>query len=176
MSYPKNSFPYQNSIASKAATEIDTFLRSRKNIFDVINIEKDKQFQRKGIDLLCFICKSKTLKTKSIEIKADTHTYTNRYFIEVIGNDSKGTPGGMLYTIADYIFYYFINAKELHVIERIPLQKWICNNGKNLNYREVPTVDENNNVLYNTIGTYVSREVFKDTVPIWVYYLNSNIF
>lgn len=174
MSYPKNSFQYQNSIASKASIEINNFLKNRKNVLRTINIEQDKQFQGKGIDLLCFICESNTLKTKTIEIKADTHSYTNSYFLEVVGNDSKGLPGGMIYTIADYIFYYFIGIKELHIIERIPLQRWICNNGKNLNYKDIPTVDKNNKFLYNTIGTVVSHEVLKNTVPIWIYDLSLN--
>lgn len=174
MKYPKNSFQYQNSIASKASSEIYTFLKNRKNVIDVINIEKNKKFQCNGVDLLCFKREVSTIKTQSIEIKADTHSNTNKYFLEVVGNDSTGVPGGMIYTRADYIFYYFKGIKELHVIERIPLQKWISNNGKNLNYKNVPTVDRNNNLLYNTIGALVSRELLKSVIPIWIYDLNIN--
>ncbi|XTR39316.1 hypothetical protein ACQQ2T_15520 (plasmid) [Paraclostridium tenue] len=175
MNHPKNSFQYQNSIASKASSEIYTFLKNRKNVIDVINIERNRNFQCNGVDLLCFKKELNTIKTQSIEIKADTHSNTNKYFLEVVGNDSTGVPGGIIYTIADYIFYYFIGIKELHVIERIYLQQWIYNNGNNLNYIDVPTVDKNNNFLYNTTGALVSRELLKNTIPIWIYDLNLNI-
>ena len=174
MNHPKNSFQYQNSIASKASSEIYTFLKNRKNVIDVINIERNRNFQCNGVDLICFKKELNTIKAQSIEIKADAHFNTNKYFLEVVGNDSKGVPGGIIYTIADYIFYYFIGIKELHVIERIHLQHWIYNNGKRLNYIDVPTVDKNNNFLYNTTGALVSYELLKNTIPIWIYDVTIN--
>lgn len=173
MAYPKNSFHYQNKIASQAALEITQFLVNRNKVIDVFNTEENKRFQKYGSDLLCSKHDKDKIVTNSIEIKGDTHSYSPNYFIEVIGNDVKGTPGGMIYTKADYVFYYFINIKELHVIDRVSLQEWIKNNGQALEYRDVRTVDNNNNFLYNTVGALVSRELLKRTIPIWIYDLNS---
>lgn len=174
MAYPKNSFPYQNLIGSNGSVDIIKFIKSRKNVIHVLNIEKNEKYQKLGTDLMVSKYLEGRFDTKYIEIKTDKHHNTGNYFLEVIGNDYKGTPGGMIYTKADYVFYYFINIKQLHVIDRVSLQKWIINNGQALKYVDVPTVDNYNNFLYNTVGALVSRELLKRTIPIWIYDLNIN--
>lgn len=172
MAYPKNSFQYQDEIGSRGSSEIITFLE-KKNIQGIVNIEKDSRYQKLGVDLIITKKVSNHLETRYIEIKTDQHYDTGNYFLEVIGNDVKGTPGGIIYTMSNFIYYYFIDVKELHIIDTEHLKNWIFNNQQTLRYVDVPTVDNNNNFLYNTVGALVSRNILKEILPIWIYELNS---
>lgn len=169
----KNSFNYQNQIASQGAFEISQFLNTRIGVVSVINIEQIKEIQPYGVDLLCMKYNQNGLLTHQIEIKADTHCNTENYFIETIANDTTRREGGFLSTKSDWIFYYFINKKELHVMRTEDTQRWFRINKDRFKKIPVPTVsNDGKRKLYNTIGCVVPIQDVLKNVKVWVYNLN----
>lgn len=63
-------------------------------------------------------------KNYSIELKAEeTDKYSN-FFLEMFSNMEFGTPGWMLTSHADYLFYFFLETGELYVMKLANLRKW----------------------------------------------------
>ena len=115
-------------IADKAYADIEKFLLSKKETIAVINVENDKDFQKKDIDLLWIFKKDGSPVMKKIEIKGDRYARTGNFFIETVSNESKNTPGCFLYTEADYIFYYFVETRELNVLPVEECKEWFLEN------------------------------------------------
>jgi hypothetical protein len=149
-------------IADKAAKEIEIYLKSLKNTIRVINVEKNQLFQGKDIDLVWeFFDERNVRKMLPIEIKGDTYYYSNNYFFETISNKSKNSKGCILYTEAEYIFYYFVDEKELH---RIPTKKtveWFKKNMDSFVTKKVQTKFENGKIVYGSEGKLIPRKVLQ---------------
>ncbi|MGI2747623.1 hypothetical protein ACRS52_02450 [Bacillus cytotoxicus] len=143
------------NVAKKAATDITNFLKTFEETIDVINVEDDEQYRTKDIDLLWIRNKNGVKKTTTIEIKGDRYHYTGNYFLETISNKSKGTSGCFMYTEADYIFYYFVDERELHVLPMPKTREWFINNMDNFKERETSTPIGND--YYITVGRLVNR-------------------
>ncbi len=123
------SFGDANNIASQGAEEITTFLLSLPTTVKVVNVEKNRLYQNKDIDLLWYVRSKKTgeIVKKSIEIKADTYLSQN-YFFETVSNTVRNTPGCFLITESDFVFYYFIKTKELHILPTNEVRNWFLDN------------------------------------------------
>lgn len=151
-------FNKSNSIAKVSADEIEEFLYSLPNTVEVVNVEDDINYQKKDIDLLWRFRSKKTKKvvTKSIEIKGDTYYKTGNYFFETVSNTNKGTPGCFLYTESDWVFYYFVEQKELHILPTHETRDWFI--GKQGEFKDAFTsTSSNGRVLYSTKGKKVPR-------------------
>ncbi|WP_242054399.1 histidine phosphatase family protein [Nostoc sp. FACHB-888] len=103
-------------VANQAATDIEAWLWSKSETRSVINVENDPDYQRRDIDLIWTTHSSEIL----IEIKGDRWNKTRNLFFETHSNLEKGTPGCFLYTEADWLFYYFVNTRQLY---RLPMPK-----------------------------------------------------
>jgi hypothetical protein len=124
-------------IADDGSQNIEKFLYSYPGTTNVINVEKDKEYQKIDIDLVWEFLHKGKLITKLIEIKVDTYENTPNIACETISNTTKNTLGCFRYTKADYILYYFIKTGELFFINIKEVQPWF---EKNFEYfREVST-------------------------------------
>lgn len=169
----KNSFNYQNQIASQGSFEISQFLNTRTGVVSVLNTEQIKEIQPYGVDLLCMKYNQNGLLTHHIEIKTDTYTNTGNYFMETIANDITQREGGFLSTKSDWIFYYFINKKELHVMKTKETQNWFLINKDRFKKVAVPTVsNDGKRKLYNIMGYVVPIQEVLMNVKVWYYNLN----
>src|SRR5699024_5516662 len=124
----KYSMTEAMSVAKQAATDIEAFLNGFKETIKVINVEDVEVYQEKDIDLLWRRYSNDKKVETTIEIKGDLYHYTGNYFFETISNKSKQTPGCFMYTEAEYLFYYYVNEKELHVIPMEATRKWFKEN------------------------------------------------
>lgn len=147
------------SVAKQAATDIEVFLNGFKETIAVINVEDVERYQEKDIDLLWRrYSNGKEIET-TIEIKGDRHHYTGNYFFETISNKSKQTLGCFMYTEAEYLFYYYVKEKELHVIPMETTRKWFKENMED--FKEVETSTPIGNDYYITVGRLVNRALVK---------------
>ena len=151
------------SIAEQAAFDIEHFLNENEATIEVTNVEYEIEFQEKDIDLLWRYRTNSGEKTVTIEIKGDRYHRTGNYFFETISNDQKNTPGCFMYTEADYVFYYFLEQRELHILPMPTTRDWFI-----LNLDQFPesatSTEHKGKFLYRTIGRLVERKRVKNEV------------
>ncbi len=142
-------------VAKMASMEIENYLWQQDDTIAVVNLEDDPYFQAVDIDL--------AWETKDgvflIEIKGDRYHRTGNYFFEVVSNQSKNSLGCFMYTEADFIFYYFIDEKELHVLPMPQTREWFNDNMGKYQQKTVSTVVGSGNYL--TVGKLVPRDEVK---------------
>lgn len=151
-------------VSSAGAREIEILLRNDPRTIDVKNVEYDKEYQEKDIDLIWkFREKNGQVITRTIEIKADQQHWTKNYFLETYSNWEKRTPGCFMYTEADYLFYYFIDIKELHILSTVKVRDWFKEHIHEFNEKRTYTRNQNGKILYTTVGRTVPKErAFKE--------------
>lgn len=154
-----NSYTFESAskVAERAEKEIVSYLRSLPRTIGVLNVEKDKHYQSKDIDILYVWRNSEQSFLHSIEIKGDRYSNSGNYFIETVSNETLGTLGCFLYTEADYLFYYFVDSGELSIMEVKPVRKWFLENIERFPERVVKTPVGSGG--YKSKGRLVPRDV-----------------
>lgn len=149
-------------VAKVASSEIEEYLRGVDGVYDVINVEDVEEFRIQDVDLLVFINQNNKNYCKKVEIKGDTMYNTGNYFFETISNKSRGTLGCFLYTEADYIYYYYVKEKELHVLPTKRVREWFLANQNRFPKRSASTPVGSD--YYVTEGRIVPRNIVKKEV------------
>ncbi|SFG43264.1 hypothetical protein SAMN05421739_102503 [Pontibacter chinhatensis] len=154
-----------SEIANRAASAIERKLWSQPSTVDVVNVEDDAAYQSKDIDILWRRkLEDGSIKTIKIEVKGDRHYYTGNYFLETISNESKGTPGCFMYTEADFVYYYFVDEGELHILPMPATRDWFKKHLSQFKERKTST-PVGNGKHYVTVGRLVPRHVVLANVP-----------
>jgi len=155
------------NVAKEAAIAIEHYLNNLPETVNTINVEDDPLYQKKDIDLLYFFKNQhKVKKRTSIEIKGDRHYYTGNYFFETHSNVQKNTPGCFMYTEADFLFYYYINEKELHILPMKETRAWFLAHMHEFKTRGTSTqIGFQNKKGYRTSGKLVPRNYLLKSVP-----------
>jgi hypothetical protein len=144
-----------SSVAKQASSDIEMWLRKKSEAIAVINVEDDADYREKDIDLIYkYRGKNGEEITTTIEIKGDRWHSTGNYFFETISNDSKQTPGCFLYSEAEYLFYYFVEIRELHIIPMLTARQWFTANMEMFAEKKTMTPLKNG-AHYNTVGRLV---------------------
>ncbi len=148
------------NVASLASKEIENFLLNTENTVDVINVENDRYFQKKDIDLL-WVRKNKNNKNKviKVEVKGDRYHYTGNFFIETISNANKCSPGCFLYSEADYFFYYFVYTKELYILPLKKTRNWFLKNQHRFELKRLSTNIKGKGMIYKSYGKTVPIDI-----------------
>jgi hypothetical protein len=131
-----------NSTAAQLASRrVEEYLVSRSDTFLVDNVEEDVAYQEIDVDFIWHRVnpENDTMIELKIEVKGDRKN-TKNFFFETISNLEKGTPGCMLYTEADLLFYVFLNDFSLYVIKVSELKKWISDNEFKYEHKNVGTM------------------------------------
>ena len=145
--------------ADLGTEKIVSFLEGIKITKNVINVEGQREYQLKDIDLIW----ETDSGIKTIEIKVDNYFNTGNYFFETKSNVEKNTPGCFMYTEADYLFYYFLNV-ELHVMWVKPARRWFIANQSR--FKTVRTSTSVGGGKYHTEGALVKREILKNELGV----------
>lgn len=159
----KNYFKNSNKYAEVAAAQITKYLETTG--WTVTNVECDKAYQELDIDLVV----EKDGETFTIEIKADNYgAKTANYFCETISNTSKNTLGCFYATQSNYIFYYFLDTFELHVIPTADAQEWLKANESLYRTHSVKTTGANGEYWYSNQGRLVNRTDLQNAVDVQI--------
>lgn len=152
-----------SEIADKGTEHITQYLKSFSEIIEVINVENNKDYQEKDIDLL--VVKKEDLKEKvvRIEIKVDRYHTTGNFFFETVSNTLKETNGCFMYSEADLLFYYFINIQKLYILPMKETRDWFIENVDRFKEKRC-TSSVGNGGSYASIGRAVPRKVVLDEV------------
>lgn len=147
-------------VAKQASMDIENYLKSKPETVSVINVEDDKRFQEKDIDLLWIYNHKGKEQMKMIEIKGDRYSHTGNFFIETDSNKNKGTPGCFMYCEADYIFYYFIDTGEINIMPMIRSRRWFKSNIDRFEEKKLAT-KVGNGGMYTSAGRLVPKQIMR---------------
>ena len=163
----KYTMEHTMGIAKQAASDIENYLKSLPQTVDVVNVEDHPTYQKKDIDVLYFFNGKENVKKKtSIEIKGDMHHHTGNYFFETHSNLDKNTPGCFMYTEADFLFYYYVKMKELHILPMKEARAWFIENIERFQQRGTSTqIGNKKKKGYRTAGRLVPRDILLQEVP-----------
>src|SRR5271154_5427777 len=69
------------------------------------DVQDDPRFQHRGVDLLW---DRPGASVVGVEVKGDRQARRGNYFLELVSNVEKDTPGCFLYSTADLLLYVFL--------------------------------------------------------------------
>jgi hypothetical protein len=136
-------------VAKLAAADIEAWLCSKPETISVVNVEDDPNYQCRDIDLIWTTHSGEIL----IEIKGDRWNKTRNLFFETHSNLERGTPGCFMYTEADWLFYYFVNTRQLYRLPMPKTREWFHITMRR--FRERSTTTPVGNSHYTTVGRLV---------------------
>jgi hypothetical protein len=114
------------------------------------DVQQDPRFQHRGVDLLWEWPGEE--KLLGVEVKGDRHPSTN-YFLELISNAEKETPGCFLYSTADLMLYAFVRDREVHELPLPALREWFLPRAKG--YETAHAKTRAGTAHYTTVGALV---------------------
>lgn len=97
------------------------FLLGLDNIIDVLDVSKNKDYQKIDVDFLVIDESGDEIK---VEVKTDSYK-TNNMVYEVFSSRKKKSVGCFEKTEADFIFYYYINKGKLYVFDTLKLREFV---------------------------------------------------
>lgn len=108
--------------ADRAVALVADFLRSEAPGSEVHDVQADPRFQHRGVDLLW---ERPAAEVLGVEVKGDRQGgRRGNYFLELISNLEKDTPGCFLYSAADLLAYVFLDRRELHLLPVPATRSW----------------------------------------------------
>lgn len=133
------------------ARELMAILEPKGRIHDV---QDDPRFQHRGVDLLWDVPgeggKDRVL---GVEVKGDRHGRRGNYFLELISNVEKDTPGCFLYSTADLVLYAFVREREVHQLPLALLREWFLPQARRFPTAQART--RTGKAHYTTVGALV---------------------
>ncbi|MDQ3262532.1 MAG: hypothetical protein M3Y59_02555 [Myxococcota bacterium] len=114
----------------------------------VHDVQLDPRFQHRGVDLLW----ESGAQVQGVEVKGDRRTSGN-YFLELVSNAEKDTPGCFLYSEADWLLYAFVQTGEIHFLPLRSAREWFLGRAKDFPLRHTRT--RMGNQRYTTVGALV---------------------
>lgn len=146
-------------VAKQAAADIETWLWAKPETISVTNVENNPDYQRTDIDLIWTIYN----RDIWVEIKGDRWNKTRNFFFETHSNLEKGTPGCFMYTQADWLFYYFVNPRQLYRLPMPKTREWFLITMQRFKERATKTLVGDSH--YTTVGRLVPIAVVMLEVP-----------
>jgi hypothetical protein len=130
-----------NSVFENSLEKIIKYLESDSEL-EVINTNDISKYKDRDIHIIA-INKTNGLKI-TIAVKSDTYGNTGNYCFEILRDKIKNYNGSFSYCEADYIFYYFVNTKKLHILPYDEIKNFVLNG----NFRIIQNTIYENRVKY----------------------------
>jgi len=123
--------------ADRAVSLVADFLRAEAPGSQVHDVQADPRFQHRGVDLLWERASAEVL---GVEVKGDRQGgRRGNYFLELISNLEKDTPGCFLYSAADLMAYVFLDRRELHLLPVPATRSWFLAHASEFPLRHTQT-------------------------------------
>jgi hypothetical protein len=144
--------------ADRAVALARDYLAAQAPQSRVHDVQDDPRFQHRGVDLLWDRPGEPVL---GVEVKGDRHARRGNYFLELVSNVEKDTPGCFLYSTADLLVYVFVEPREVHCLPLKATREWFIPRAKD--YPLKATRTRTGAVLYTTVGAVVPvRQVLRE--------------
>ena len=130
------------------------WLYSIKDIDEIVDVRKDKKYQKIDVDFLAYIGAS----IYKLEVKTDSYPSGNIYYetISYVDKNNKDVPGCMEKTRADLLLYYFEKFDELFIIKMPKYRLWF-KKAKALN--KIGALKTVRNTTFTSYGYAFPREL-----------------
>lgn len=102
--------------------EVEKFFLDLPGTLHVDNVQDDQDYRNVDVDLIWIRRRGIKVKASLVEVKINAPFKTDDFFLEVISNKGKGTPGAILYSEADFFAYLFLGRKELYIMPAAELR------------------------------------------------------
>ncbi len=123
------------------------------------DVQEDPRFQHRGVDLLW----ESQAGVVGIEVKGDRNGSRDNYFLELVSNVEKDTPGCFLYSEADFYLYAFVREREIHELPLRAARAWFLAHAREFPVRKTQTRVGGSH--YTTLGALVPVEELLAAVP-----------
>jgi len=145
--------------AARAVELVRAFLLAEVAGSRVHDVQDDPRFQHRGVDLLWEHPGSDVL---GVEVKGDRQGgRRGTYFLELVSNAEKDTPGCFLYSRADLLAYVFLDRRELHLLPLPAVREWFLARSSEFPLRQART--RVGPLRYTTVGASVpSRRLLSE--------------
>src|SRR5215813_8588569 len=145
--------------ADRAVALVANFLRSEAAGSQVHDVQADPRFQHRGVDLLWERPGAEVL---GVEVKGDRQGgRRGTYFLELISNLERDTPGCFLYSAADLLAYVFLDRHELHLLPLPAARRWFLARASEFPLKHAQT--RVGPLRYTTVGATVpARRVLSE--------------
>jgi hypothetical protein len=114
------------------------------------DVSLDPRFQHRGVDLLW---EHPDGQVVGIEVKGDRQPRQATYFLELVSNLEKDTPGCFLYSRADWLAYVFLSKRELHLLPLPAARAWFLEHAARYPLKHTRT--RTGALQYTTVGAVV---------------------
>ena len=137
--------------ALRAVALVREFLLAEVSGSQVHDVQEDPRFQHRGVDLLWERPGTDVL---GVEVKGDRQGgRRGNYFLELVSNAEKDTPGCFLYSGADLLAYVFLDRRELHLLPLPAVRAWFLARSPEFPLRHART--RIGKTHYTTVGATV---------------------
>jgi hypothetical protein len=145
--------------AHRAVELVRGFLLHEVAGSQVHDVQEDPRFQHRGVDLLWERPGEDVL---GVEVKGDRQGgRRGTYFLELVSNAEKDTPGCFLYSGADLLAYVFLDRRELHLLPLPAVREWFLARSSEFPLRHAHT--RVGLLRYTTVGASVpARRVLSE--------------
>jgi hypothetical protein len=122
--------------AARAVALTRAFLLADAPGSRVHDVQDDPRFQHRGVDLLWERPGGEVL---GVEVKGDRQGRRGTFFLELVSNAEKDTPGCFLYSRADLLAYVFLDRRELHLLPLPAAREWFLARSREFPLRHART-------------------------------------
>ena len=136
--------------ALRAVALVQDVLLAEVGGSQVHDVQEDPRFQHRGVDLLWEQPGGQVI---GVEVKGDRQGRRGTYFLELVSNAEKDTPGCFLYSRADLLAYVFLDLRELHLLPLPAVREWFLARASEFPLRQAQTRVVG--VRYTTVGASV---------------------
>jgi hypothetical protein len=171
-----NAFADATKVEKRAMGDLIPFLEAAATVDKFILTQggRASQYIQKVMGDILINCSAGKLWT--IEIKAEEENRHGNFFLETWSNRSRFTPGWMFTSHADWLFYYFLEEKELFTMDFSKLKMWafltLGQNGNAGCLWDYPEKKQNKRTQLNdTWGRCVPISILKQNLDIRIYNL-----
>ena len=146
--------------ADRAVSITRAFLTAEDPGGRIHDVQLDPRFQHRGVDLLWERSSGQVL---GVEVKGDRRPKATTYFLELVSNLEKDTPGCFLYSTADLLVYVFLSCRELHHVPLTAAREWFVPKSKAFPLKSTTT--RTGAIKYTTVGAIVPVPELQTSVP-----------
>jgi len=152
-------FPSSNANSNRHQRTVVLWLKSKG--FAVKDVSADPVFQTQDIDLIVM----RGAARRTVEFKADNVIgKTGNLVFEIVSNLERATLGCLMYSKADWLYYYDVQSGHLHMIRLKPLRLLFSSRKlKSGSWASAQTAV--GQTAYTTINLLIPLRRIKDDMP-----------
>ena len=143
---------------------IHNFLYAREETVGIAEASDEEQ-REQDIDFHWLRLLDNKIEELKVEVKFDTQGHaTGNFAFETVSNELKSTPGCILRSEADLLFYYFTESKELWVMDMKEVRSWFLSEMASVKnrFRSFETYTVVGSGVYSSYGRLVPLADLKD--------------